>query len=127
MLLVERCEKKRHEICVIPTGAPKCGRDDRETARRQLKNFTGLDADAEDLFRMPREYSLYARVRGRRRKFHLFLFSTFKFRGELRKNRSGKPAWVRVDRLADRNLHPLVEKIIKDVFGVSSVSKYRLD
>ncbi len=116
VLLIAR-RARGNKIIFLPVCVMKKNQTGREAARECLKRCVGLDARPEDFFLLPRRYEIRHSV------LYCYSAAAAKCAGVLRPG----AAWIKLEQLCGRDLDPLAERVIKDIFGVSKKSKYRLD
>ncbi len=116
VLLVKHGEASRHlnGKYGLPAGRTQNNESVKETARRELKEETGLDADLDNLILLPEEWqATVERKDGIKKRFSLSVFLADKFEGEINGSAETTPEWVNLEEMESCDLLPNTKEIIK--------------
>ncbi|MFA5644711.1 MAG: NUDIX hydrolase [Patescibacteria group bacterium] len=114
VLLVKHGKSAEHlnDKYGLPAGRIILGESEKETAKRELKEETGLDVDLDNLVLLPKEWTAKIERKEEIKEFSLKVFYTNKFSGSLINSDETSPEWVFIDDLRDVDLLPNVLGII---------------
>jgi ADP-ribose pyrophosphatase YjhB (NUDIX family) len=116
VLLVRHGEASEHSNGKygLPAGRMQNNESAGETACRELKEETGLDADLDSLVRLPGEWFAAIKRKDGTKKFSLAVFLADKFDGQLSGSIETAPEWINIKDLKRYDLLPNVFDIISE-------------
>lgn len=96
----------------LPAGRIILGESEKETAKRELKEETGLDVNLDDLILLPKEWTAKIERKDGIKEFSLKVFYADKFSGSLINSDETFPEWIVIDDLNNIDLLPNVLDVI---------------
>lgn len=96
----------------LPAGRIILGESEKEVAKRELKEETGLDVDLDDLILLSKEWSAKIERKDGIKEFSLKVFYSDKFSGSLIGSNETHPEWITINDLDNIDLLPNVLDII---------------
>jgi 8-oxo-dGTP pyrophosphatase MutT (NUDIX family) len=96
----------------LPAGRIDYNENEKEAAKRELKEETGLDVNLDDLVLLPKEWTARIERKSGIKDFSLKVFYTDKFSGSLINSNETSPEWIVIDDLNSIDLLPNVLDII---------------
>ena len=114
VLLVKHGKSAEHLINKygLPAGRIILGESEKETAKRELKEETGLDVDLDDLVLLSKEWSAKIERKDGIKEFSLKVFCADEFSGNLISSNETTPEWISIEDLGNIDLLPNVLDII---------------
>lgn len=96
----------------LPAGRINNNESEKEAAKRELKEETGLDVDLNDLILLSKEWTAKIERKDGIKEFSLKVFYTNRFFGNLISSNETSPEWIVIDDLGNIDLLPNVLDII---------------
>ena len=108
----------------FPAGRVNKGESEKEAARRELKEETGLDTDLGNLILLPKEWQAEIEMKDGAGRFSMKVFMSDRFFGQLSGGSEAVPEWVNIGDLKKYTLLPNVENAIKEGLMVLRDKKF---
>jgi len=120
VLIIKHLKKAGHLTGTfgLPAGRPNKNEILIKTAKRELKEETGLTTDIEELFEFPGNDYIGSIKRKDEENIIMpyKIFICLTFRGKLKSSKETLPEFIKITELKKYNLLPNVEKIIRDAY-----------